>query len=126
MKRGSALAGIASLAVAATIRPARAADAIKITIPSVTPDDGAYFIAAQKGYFAAEGLEAEFVFSGGGTATPALISGTVQGSASGSAALSAIMRGAALRVVLVFTESPAYKVWAQPRRYVRDRCSHRA
>jgi NitT/TauT family transport system substrate-binding protein len=114
MKRGSALAGIAGLAVAATVSPARAADAIKITIPSVTPDDGAYFIAVQKGYFAAEGLEAEFVFSGGGTATPALISGTVQGSASGSAAISAIMRGAPLRVVLVFTESPAYKIWAQP------------
>jgi len=80
--------------------PASALTPIKITVPSVTPDDGAYFVAAQKGYFTEEGLDVEFVFSGGGTSTPALISGSIQGSASGSSAISAIMKGAPLRVVL--------------------------
>ena len=93
---------------------ARAAQSIKITLPTTTPADAAYFVAAQRGYFAAEGLDVELIFAGGGAAVPALISGTVEGSASGAAALSAILRGAALRVVLVFTESPAYQVWAQP------------
>jgi len=103
----------AYIAVALAV-PAGAAQSIKITLPTVTPADAAYFVAAQKGYFAAEGLDVEFVFAGGGAAVPALISGTVDGSASGAAALTAILRGAALRVVLVFTESPAYQVWAQP------------
>jgi NitT/TauT family transport system substrate-binding protein len=93
--------------------PVGAAQAVTLTLPSVTPAEAAYFAAQQKGYFSAEGLEAELIFSGGGTATPALLSGSVDGSASGAAALSAILRGAALRIVLVFTDSPAYQVWAQ-------------
>jgi ABC-type nitrate/sulfonate/bicarbonate transport system substrate-binding protein len=109
---GAFLCVVVSVAMLAV--PANAAQSIKITVPTVTPADAAYFIAAQKGYFAAEGLDVEFVFAGGGTAVPALMSGTVDGSASGAAALSAILRGAPLRVVLVFTESPAYQVWAQP------------
>jgi ABC-type nitrate/sulfonate/bicarbonate transport system substrate-binding protein len=114
MKRSQATALLGTLALASIARPARAAQSVKITVPSVTPDDGAYFVGIQRGYFAAEGLDVEIVFSGGGTATPALMSGSVDGSASGSAAISAIMRGAPLRLVLVFTESPAYKIWAQP------------
>ena len=115
MNRASLLAGVSSLVLTSQISPARAAGTpVKITIPSVTSDDGAYFVAKDRGYFAEEGLDVEFVFSGGGTATPALMSGSIEGSASGSAALSAIMKGAPLRVVLVFTESPAYKIWAQP------------
>jgi len=111
VSRASFLALPAFLAVA---RAAQAAQSIKITVPTQTVADSAYFAALQKGYFAAEGLDVEFVFAGGGVATPAIISGTVDGSASGSAALSAILRGAALRIVLVFTASPAYQVLAQP------------
>jgi NitT/TauT family transport system substrate-binding protein len=100
--------------VASSVTPLRAAQAIKLTIPTQTVADSAYFAAKEKGYFAAEGLDVEFVFAGGGVATPAILSGTVDGSASGSAALSAIMKGAALRILTVFTASPAYQVWAQP------------
>lgn len=105
---------VAALCIVTFAAPARAAQSIKITLPTITPADAAYFIAAQKGYFKEEGLDVELVFAGGGTAVPALMSGTVDGIASGAAALSAILRGAPLRVVLVFTESPAYQVWAQP------------
>ncbi len=111
VSRASFLALPAFFAVA---RTASAAQSIKLTIPTQTVADSAYFAALQKGYFAAEGLDVEFVFAGGGVATPAIISGTVDGSASGSAALSAILRGAALRIVYVFTASPAYQVLAQP------------
>ena len=86
---------------------------IKITVATWEVSDGPYFIAEQKGYFAAEGLDADFLFSGGGTATPALIAGSVDGSASSAAALSAIMRGAALRIVLVFQKTPIYNIWGQ-------------
>jgi NitT/TauT family transport system substrate-binding protein len=86
---------------------------IKITVPSYETADGAYLIAVQKGYFAAEGLDPELVFAGGGTATPALISGSIDGSASSASALSAILKGAALRIVLVFEDSPFYDIWGQ-------------
>jgi NitT/TauT family transport system substrate-binding protein len=95
-------------------QPARAAQKLKITIPATESNEAAYFIAQEKGYFAAEGLDVEFVYAGGGTATPALLSGTVDASASSASALSAILRGADLRIVLVFQDTPNYQLWANP------------
>jgi NitT/TauT family transport system substrate-binding protein len=105
-------AALLAFAVSAPAASAAALQKIKITVPSVEASDAAYFVAAQRGYFKDEGLDVELVFAGGGTATPALLSGTVDGSASGSAAISAILRGAGLRVVMIFTDSPTYKIWA--------------
>lgn len=102
------------IAVGALAAPAAAAQKITISLPSVDPDQGAFLIAAQKGYFAAEGLDVEFVYAGGGVATPGLISGSIDGSASSASALSAILRGAALRIVMVFEDSPPYEIWAGP------------
>jgi NitT/TauT family transport system substrate-binding protein len=95
-------------------QPARAAQKLQITIPATESNEAAYFIAQEKGYFAAEGLDVEFVYAGGGTATPALLSGTVDASASSASALSAILRGADLRIVLVFQDTPNYQLWANP------------
>ena len=96
MTRFAAAMAAALLAFAVSVPAANAAglQKIKITVPSVEASDAAYFVAAQRGYFKDEGLDVELVFAGGGTATPALLSGTVDGSASGSAAISAILRGA--------------------------------
>src|ERR1700761_8539124 len=106
--------GAVIVAASLPARRAAAADTnITITVPSIDIADSPYFVAVQKGYFAAEGLHADLSFTGGGVATPALISGSVQGSASGSAALSAILRDANLRVVAVCDDSPAYQLWAR-------------
>src|SRR5665213_1775645 len=69
---------------------------IKISIASQTPLYIPYFVAFDKGYYAAEGLDPEFIDLAGGVATPALLSGTVDISTSSTSALSAIMRGAHL------------------------------
>ena len=111
MKRRAALLVAASCAAFGFAVPANAAQKITITVPSVDPDQGAFFIAAQKGYFAAEGLEVEFVYAGGGVATPGLIAGSVDGSGSSASALTAILRGAPLRIVMVFEDSPPYGIW---------------
>lgn len=95
-------------------QPSRAATKLKLTLPATESNEAAYFIAQEKGYFAAEGLDVEFVYAGGGTATPALLSGTVDASASSASALSAILRGADLRIVLVFQDTPNYQLWANP------------
>lgn len=112
MKRRDALAGVALVAAGSV--PARAVSARKITltIPSIGVDEGPFFVAVRKGYFASEGLEAAFVTAGGGIATPGLLSGSVDGSASPASALTAILRGAPLRVVLVFEDTPPYQIWA--------------
>jgi ABC-type nitrate/sulfonate/bicarbonate transport system substrate-binding protein len=53
-----------------------------------------------------------FVEAGGGVATPALMSGSIQFSTSSGAAISAIIKGAPLRVVLTLSESVPWKLWA--------------
>ena len=109
------LAAALAIAFAASLSqpPVAAADTnLTISIPSIDMGDAPYFVAQQKGYFAAEGLHVDFTFTGGGVATPALIAGSIQGSASGSAALSAILHDADLRIIAVFDDSPAYQLWA--------------
>jgi len=113
--RARRLAAALAIAVAASLSepPIAAADTnLTISIPSIDMGDAPYFVAQQQGYFAAEGLHVDFTFTGGGIATPALIAGSIQASASGSAALSAILHDADLRIIAVFDDSPAYQLWA--------------
>ncbi len=89
-----------------------AAEKVRVTYPNL---NGAYvflFTAIDKGYYAQEGIDIELVEAGGGTATPALVSGDVQFSTSGSSAISAIMRGARLKVLLVGQDRPNWQLWA--------------
>ena len=112
MNRGAVLLCAGFAALLGRVPAAAAGQKITLTVASGEADNGAYFIAAQKGYFAAEGLDAELTFAGGGVATPGLLSGSVDGSASSASALTAILRGAPLRIVLVFNETPNYQLWA--------------
>ena len=92
---------------------ARAADTVRVTIPVFSEIDYApFYLGADKGYYAAEGLAVELVGAGGGVATPALISGDVQFSGSPSAAISAILKGAPLKIVYVMRDRPPYELWA--------------
>jgi ABC-type nitrate/sulfonate/bicarbonate transport system substrate-binding protein len=111
LNRRTAVAALAAFTAAPFARVASAADKITISVPSTNVDDAAIFIALQKGYFAAAGLDADLTFAGGGIATPGLLSGSLQASASPAAALSAILRGADLRILLVFGTSPPYQLW---------------
>ncbi len=112
LTRRSAIGALIALIAAALPRKASAAEKITISVPATDVDQAAVFVAVQKGYFAAEGLDANVTIAGGGVATPALRSGSLQASASPASALSAIMRGADLRILLVFGTSPPYQLWA--------------
>ena len=103
-----------ALAIAATVTmlPAGAAQTLHLTIPSIQVFEAPYLVAQQKGYFADEGLDVQFVTANGGVATPALLSGSVDASASSASALAAIMKGAALRIVLVQQDRPVYQLWS--------------
>ncbi len=77
------------------------------TVPVFSELDYApFYLGTDKGYFAAEGLEVELVGAGGSVATPALISGDVQFSGSPSAAISAILKGAPLKIIYVMRDRP--------------------
>jgi NitT/TauT family transport system substrate-binding protein len=113
MKRWPVAAVFASV-LAWGVSPACALDHIKINYVEPAPYYAPLFLAIDKGYFAQEGIEAELVQAGGGVATPALIAGDLDFSTSGSVAISAILKGAKLRVLFVTSDRPAFEVWAQP------------
>ena len=105
---------LAALALSIVALPARAADKIKISYVVPTVNYGAVMVAIDKGYFAAEGIEAELVQAGGGVATPALIAGDLQFSGSPSVAISANMKGAHLKAIFVGSDQSGFELWAQP------------
>src|ERR1700681_2666634 len=104
------LAGIAAAALIGL--PAHAADKVKVSYPTLTSSYIFFFSAISKGYYKDEGLDLDVVEAAGGVATPALVSGDVQFSTSGSSAISAIMKGARLKVLLVGQDRPNWQLWA--------------
>lgn len=99
-------------ALLAAVTPARAADQVTVTYASFDALYAPYFLAVDKGYFAKENLDVTLMQAGGGTATPALIAGSVQFSSSSGSAISAILRGARLKVVMTMAVSLPWKLWA--------------
>jgi NitT/TauT family transport system substrate-binding protein len=90
----------------------RAIDKVKVTMAASSCYYAPYFVAIQKGYYASEGIEVEIIQAGGGTATPALISGQVHFSTSSASALSAILKGAPITVVMTLLDRPMYQLWS--------------
>ncbi len=89
-----------------------ALDKVKVTMAASSCYYAPYFVAIEKGYYASEGIEVEIIKAGGGTATPALISGQVHFSTSSTSALSAILRGAPIKVVMTLLDRPMYQLWS--------------
>jgi len=104
---------LAGLAVAlCTAFAAHAADPIKISVPAETAGLVQYFVAERQGYFKDEGLDVELVILQGGPATPALIAGSIRYSASTSSAMTASLKGANLRVILIGQSRPQAEIWS--------------
>jgi ABC-type nitrate/sulfonate/bicarbonate transport system substrate-binding protein len=75
-------------------------------------DFGYIMAAIDKGYFAEEGLDVDLTSAGGGVAVPAVISGSLDFTGSGSSAISAILKGAHMKVVLVGQDRPGWQLWS--------------
>ncbi len=91
---------------------ARALDKVKVTMAANACIYAPYFNAIQQGYFKAQGIEVEIIKAGGGVATPGLISGRIDFSTSSASALSAILKGAPLKVILTAADRPTYQLWS--------------
>jgi NitT/TauT family transport system substrate-binding protein len=104
-----------ALALIAQALPTSASAADKVKVSLAATDDAVYlpyFIAMDKGYYQALDLDVEIVHLGGGMATPALLSGTLEFSTSTGAAMSAVLNGATLKVVMTLSESLPWKLWS--------------
>jgi NitT/TauT family transport system substrate-binding protein len=91
---------------------ASAADKLLMTIPLISVSFGPYIVAMSKGYYEEEGLDVERVNAQGSVATAALLSGSANISTSSSAALSAILRGASLKIIYTMMDRPNYQIWS--------------
>ncbi len=106
---------VAALAAALVLAgPAVAADKVKLSYVLTSVEYADVFMAIDKGYFAEEGIEPQLEQAGGGVAVPALIAGDLDFTGSGAVAISAILKGAKLKVLFVVDAHPAMQVWAQP------------
>jgi NitT/TauT family transport system substrate-binding protein len=107
-------AAVAAAALATVLSPAAPARAehVKVSYPNLNGSYIYFFTAIQKGYYKDEGFDMEVIETGGGPATAALVSGDLQFSTSGSSAISAIIKGAKLKVLLVGEDRPDWQVWS--------------
>ena len=102
----------AMIAFAFSSEDAQALEKVKMSIAATQANYITYYAAIEKGYFKEEGFEVEIVHAGGGVATPAQISGDIEFNTSGSSALSAILKGAPLKLVYFPWERPTYQIWS--------------
>jgi NitT/TauT family transport system substrate-binding protein len=93
---------------------AQAADKVRLSYVLSSVEYADDFLAIDKGYFKEEGIDIDLQQAGGGAAVPALISGDIDFTGSGSSAISAILKGAKLKVLLVVDAHPTMHIWAQP------------
>src|ERR1044071_7913338 len=89
-----------------------AEEKVRFSVAAVTGSYMDEFVAIEKGYHRDEGLSVEMIRAGGGIATQALIAGDLHFSTSAGSALSAMLRGAEVRVIYTNIDRPGYQLWS--------------
>jgi ABC-type nitrate/sulfonate/bicarbonate transport system substrate-binding protein len=103
----------ALIATPSAARNARAAEEkVRFSVAAVTGSYMDEFVAIEKGYHRDEGLAVEMIRVGGGIATQALMAGDLHFSTSAGSALSAMLRGAEIKVVYTNIDRPGYQLWS--------------
>ncbi|HEV8719595.1 MAG TPA: ABC transporter substrate-binding protein [Candidatus Binatia bacterium] len=102
----------ASLVTGKVTRDARAEEKVRFSVAAVTGSYMDEFVAIEKGYHREEGLTVQMIRAGGGIATQALMAGDLHFSTSAGSALSAMLRGAEIKVVYTNIDRPGYQVWS--------------
>jgi len=86
------------------------AEDISVSYPSFNPFYMDHLVAIDSGYMRQEGLNVEIVKAGGGTATQALLAGRLHFSSSAGSALSAGVRGGAVKIVYTNLSRVSYRL----------------
>ncbi len=111
---------LAILAVLFSYTPA-SAKPIRIAIPGYNITQIAFFIARERGFFKEEGLDVELIQMTGTLANLALMSGEVPFTSVPTAAMTANLRGANLRVLFTTFERPLFWLYGRPQiREIRE------
>ena len=89
-----------------------AEEKVRFSVAAVTGSYMDEFVAIEKGFHRDEGLSVEMIRAGGGIATQALMAGDLQFSTSAGSALSAMLRGAEIKVIYTNIDRPGYQLWS--------------
>ena len=94
-------------------RPAKL-NPVRIGIVSRSTLDMPFYVARERGFFREEGLEAELVLMRANLTVQAMLGGSIDfGTATGTA-VSAVVNGADVRVVLAMSDTPSFDLIVQP------------
>ncbi|HLH21650.1 MAG TPA: ABC transporter substrate-binding protein [Chloroflexota bacterium] len=85
---------------------------IRVDYASYSAVYAPHFIAADKGYYAEEGLEMEMVEAPGTTGIAAVLAGETQFTTSASSSLSAILSGSPMKIIYTNADRPGYELWS--------------
>lgn len=107
-----------TILVAVLCASVASAQNVKISIPSTTQAVLSFTTARDKGYYRAEGLDAELILMSAPTASRALLSGDVAVSTVGGAGLPPILRGSPLRFLFTTYNRAMFWLYAKPE--IRD------
>lgn len=88
------------------------AETLNMVVAARAANYAPYIIAIEKGYYAAEGLTLNVSYAAGSIEISALIGGSIDIGTSSAAAVSAILRGAPLRIIYTLSDRPAYQLWS--------------
>ena len=87
---------------------------VKVGIADHTVSQIALYVSRDKGYFASEGLSVDLVLMSGAVSNLALIAGNVEFTTVPTAALTAAIRGAPLRILSTTFSRPVWLLYSRP------------
>jgi ABC-type nitrate/sulfonate/bicarbonate transport system substrate-binding protein len=94
------------------------AEVVKVAMPSTTQAVLPFMIARDKGYYRAEGLDAELILMSAPTASRALLSGDVVVATVGGAGLPPLLRGSPFKFLFTTYNRAMFWLYAKPE--IRD------
>jgi NitT/TauT family transport system substrate-binding protein len=98
--------------------PGGEAEVVKVAMPSTTQAVLPFMIARDKGYYRAEGLDAELILMSAPTASRALLSGDVAVATVGGAGLPPLLRGSPFKFLFTTYNRAMFWLYAKPE--IRD------
>lgn len=118
MKMKLSFAAILALFTALITQTVAGAKPIRIAIPGYNITQISFFVAKERGFFKDEGLDVELIQMTGTLANLALMTGEVPFTSVPTAAMTANLRGANLRVLFTTFERPLFWLYSRPQ--IRD------
>lgn len=93
---------------------AQALQKVRVAIPTINVLTRPWYIAKDKGFHAAEGLDPEFIYVQGTLQPPALVNGEIDFAGSGDTGVRAAANGVPIKLVFAMTHRPDFMLVVRP------------